>query len=229
MNKIIITLDGPCGSGKSTIAQLLAQRLGFFYINSGYLYRSLAYILVKDFDYNQIQLQNPQIEDIVAILDEKIYRYSYQDNRTQIFYKNNCITDQLKSSAVSEHASLVSAHQNVREQVALIQKKLGELYHIVTDGRDCGTHIYPQAAFKFYVTADATIRASRLHADLIKKGKNIDLQEVILMTLARDERDINRLISPLKKADDALEIDTSNKSVEQIVDFLFDYIQMNKK
>lgn len=222
---MIITLDGPAGSGKSTLAQLLAQKLGFFYINSGYLYRSLAYILVTEFGYDEQKLQAPDIDDVRSILDEHNFVYEYQDGVVQIFFKGHEITHHLKTSQVSHDASIISALHQVRVFVALVQQKFGKLHNLVTDGRDCGTEIYPQAEFKFYVTASPEIRAQRLQADLIARGIDIMFEKVLMMTLDRDRRDMTRTISPLKKADDALEIDTSELSVYQILEFMLSVIQ----
>ena len=194
---MIITLDGPCGSGKSTLAQLLAQRLGFFYINSGYLYRSLAYLLVTEFGYSEDQLHAPDIEHVKIIFDDHNFVYQYQEMVARVFFKGKEITDYLKSSVVSHHASIVSAHGPTRQQVAALQQKFGQTHDLVTDGRDCGTEIYPRAQFKFYVTAAPEIRAARLQADLVKKGTQISFQEVLKTTLARDERDMTRATCPL--------------------------------
>lgn len=215
---MIITLDGPCGSGKSTLAQKLAHQLGFFYINSGYLYRSLAYILVEEFDYTTEQLQSPASHHVQHILDEAHFIYEYKNGIVQIFFKGSAITHHLKTTTVSDHASLISADFMVRQAIVALQKKFGAMYNIVTDGRDGGTEIYPHAEFKFYVIAHEEIRARRLQADFEKTGKIIDFHDVLHMTQMRDARDMTRLISPLKKAHDAIEIDTSHRSVQEILD-----------
>lgn len=221
---MIITLDGPCGSGKSTLAQLLARRLNFFYMNSGYLYRSLVYILITEFGYDHNKLYNPDLHDICLILDKNNFVYQYADGVTKIFFKGREITDYLKMSAISHGASIIAVHSYVRNQVVPLQQYFGMIHNLVTDGRDCGTEIYPDAQFKFYVTAASEIRAQRLQADLEKTGIHVDFQEALEMTLSRDERDINRLVSPLKKAHDAIEIDTSDKSIHQILDLLMTII-----
>jgi len=221
---MIITLDGPCGSGKSTLAQLLAVKLGFFYINSGYLYRSLAYVLVNDFGYDDEKLRAPLLADIQTILDPSHFQYQYQDGVAQVFFKGQEITHHLKYSVVSDHASLISAHAHVRSAVVGLQRKFGEMHNLVTDGRDGGTEIYPQAEFKFYLIAQDEIRAQRLQADLERSGMIISFDEALQMTQTRDTRDMTRLISPLKKADDAIEIDTSNQSIHQTLDFMLSII-----
>jgi len=222
---MIITLDGPCGSGKSTLAQLLAQRLGFFYINSGYLYRSVAYILVTDFGYDHEKLQSPHVDHISMILDEDHFVYQYVDGIARVFFKKNEITHHLKSTTVSDHASLISSHAHVRQLIVAVQKRFGTLHNLITDGRDGGTEIYPHAEFKFYVIADDAIRAQRLQNDYTRTGKEIAFQEALYMTQMRDLRDMNRLISPLKKADDAIVIDTSLQSVHDTLDYMFLLIQ----
>lgn len=221
---MIITLDGPCGSGKSTLAQLLAQKLGFFYINSGYLYRSLAYILVTEFGYDEAQLQAPRVADIQAILDEAHFNYVYSDGVAQVFFRGIEITQHLKMSSVSHHASIISAHESVRQLIVPLQQKFGRMHDLVTDGRDGGTEIYPDAQFKFYVIADSEVRAQRLQADLEKKGVVLSFHEALSMTKNRDERDMTRAVSPLKKAHDALEIDTSHASVHQLLESMLSII-----
>lgn len=222
---MIITLDGPCGSGKSTLAQLLAEKLGFFYINSGYLYRSLAHILVAEFGYDEAALQNLNIEHIAFILHEDNFTYQYQDGIARAFFKGNEITHHLKRNTVSYHASLISGHAKVRQFIIPLQQKFGQNYNLIADGRDGGTEIYPHAQFKFYITASPEVRAQRLHADLAKKGININFEEVLQMSQARDMRDTTRAISPLRKADDAIEIDSSDLSVDQILDYIISIIQ----
>lgn len=222
---MIITLDGPCGSGKSTLAQLLAQKLGFFYINSGYLYRALAYLLVHERDYDATSLQNIDLQDIADLLHPNYFVYQYQDGVAEIFFKGINITPFLKSAEVSQNASIISAYQQVRQAIVPVQQYFATLHSLVTDGRDCGTEIYPHADFKFYVTAAPEIRAERLQKDLQRKGVVISFQEVLQTTLARDERDMQRAICPLKKADDAIEVDSSNRSIQQLLDFIMQMIE----
>ncbi len=218
---MIITLDGPCGSGKSTVAQLLAQRLGFFYINSGYLYRSLAYLLVKEYGYDAEKMQSPNIDHVALLLHEDNFVYHYEHGTAHIFFKSVEITHYLKDSIISHYASIISAHAQVRQQIVPLQQKFANQHHVVTDGRDGGTEIYPQAQFKFYVTAAPEVRAQRLHIDFHKKGMQISVSDVHAMIIERDERDMTRAISPLKKADDAIEIDTSHATIDEIVDRLY--------
>ncbi|MBV8660750.1 MAG: (d)CMP kinase [Candidatus Dependentiae bacterium] len=222
---MIITLDGPCGSGKSTLAQLLAEKLGFFYINSGYLYRSLAHLLVSEFGYDEAALQAPNIEHVSFILHEDNFTYQYQDGIARVFFKGNEITHHLKNSTVSHHASLISAHVGVRQLIVPLQRTFGDMYNLISDGRDCGTEIYPHAQFKFYITADLEIRAQRLQADLARKGIAINFEEILQMTQARDIRDMTRTISPLKKADDAIKIDTSHMTIDQLLETMLLVIQ----
>lgn len=222
---MIITLDGPCGSGKSTLARLLAQRLDFFYMNSGYLYRSVAYILVTEFGYDREQLQSPQVNDIDTILDHNNFIYQYADGVARVFFKDVEITHHLKSSTISDYASLISAHAGVRQVIVAVQRRFGAMHNLVTDGRDGGTEIYPQAEFKFYVIADDKIRAQRLQTDFVRSGNSISFDEALQMTQMRDLRDTSRLVSPLKKADDAILIDTSLQSIQQTLDSMIHLIE----
>lgn len=226
---MIITLDGPCGSGKSTLAQLLAKRLGFFYINSGYLYRSVAYVLVKDFGYDYQQLQAPDVDHIHTILHADHFVYQYADGIARVYFKNIEITHHLKASTVSDHASLISSHLHVRHVIVATQRRLGSMHHLITDGRDGGTEIYPQADFKFYVIADDAIRAQRLQNDAARIGTVLTFEQALQMTQMRDQRDMNRLISPLKKAHDAIVIDTSLQSVHKTLDAMIQIIQKSSR
>ena len=222
---MIITLDGPCGSGKSTLAQLLATRLGFFYINSGYLYRSLAYLLVDEFGYDEDTLHSPDLQDVAFILDSQRFRYDYQQGVAQVFFNDVNITLYLKSADISRYASIVSACLQVRQAIVPLQQHFASLYDLVTDGRDCGTEIYPQAQFKFYITAQPEIRATRLQKDLQAKGIIMPFDQVLQATIDRDKADMQRASCPLKKADDAIEVDTSDKTIDQVLDFIFSFIQ----
>jgi len=215
---MIITLDGPCASGKSTLAQLLATRLGFFYMNSGYLYRSVAYLLVREYGYNQTTLHNPDIEHIASILHQNNFEYRYHQGKASVFYQGIDITDFLKNSDVSHHASIVSAHPLVRASIVPVQHYFSEQHDVITDGRDCGTQIYPAAEFKFYVTALPEIRAQRLQLDYARKGIDMSFDDILTAVVARDIRDSSRSLCPLKQANDAFLIDTSHRSVDEILD-----------
>ncbi len=223
---MIITLDGPCGSGKSTLAQLLAKKLGFFYINSGYIYRSLAYVLVEEFAYDQDQLQAPNLDHVRLVLHEDNFSYNYSNGIADVFFRGNKITQYLKASKVSHDASIISAHAGVRQLVVPLQQKFGAEHNLVTDGRDGGTEIYPHAQFKFYVIAQPEIRAQRLQVDFEKKEIKMSFDKILQMIQDRDARDINRLVSPLKKADDAIEIDTSNQSIDQLLNTMISIVSL---
>lgn len=226
---MIITIDGPCGSGKSTIAQLLAQKLGFFYLNSGYLYRAVAYILIDRYGYDLSKLTHPNFDDVAKIIGDNNFVYFYQDGKAGIQFYEIDITDYLKSAMVSDAASLISSYEKVRNLIVPLQQKLALEYNLVTDGRDCGTQIYPNAHFKFYMTASLYVRALRLHQDLIKKGIIISFEQVMQDTIARDTRDTQRLICPLKKATDAIEIDSSDRSIGEILAMMSSLIHCNEK
>jgi len=222
---MIVTLDGPCGSGKSTLAQLLAVKLDFFYINSGYLYRSLAYLLVSEFGYDEQNFKLPDIDHVRFIFDKAHFSYKYKDGIAQVFFRGQEITHHLKKSIVSHHASIISAHEQVRNIIVPLQQNFGQLYNLITDGRDCGTEIYPEAEFKFYVTALPETRAQRLQADLERSGVIIDFDQALEMTESRDDRDMRRIVSPLKKSFDAIEVDTSHQSIHQTLEFILSIIR----
>ena len=222
---MIITLDGPSGSGKSTLAKLLAQKLNFFYLNSGYLYRSLAYILVAHFHYNEDKLKNPEWDDVKTIFHENNFEYRYKNGSVHVFFKEKDITSFLKDIDVSKNASLIALHPFCRKVIVPFQQKYGKEHDLVTDGRDGGTAIYPDAQFKFYVIADTKIRAQRLQSDQEKKGKFINIDEAIEMVESRDHRDMTRPVAPLIQPENAIIIDTSKIVIEDSLDFIFNIIQ----
>lgn len=222
---MIITLDGPSGSGKSTLAAKLAQKLGFFYLNSGFLYRALAYILVHYYQYTQEQLHNLELADIVEIFDPQNFEYVYQDGKAFVIFKGDDITSHLKNVEISKYASLVALHPFSRQAIVPFQRNYAKTHDMVCDGRDGGTIIFPHADFKFFVVADEQIRAQRLIDDEAKKGNSLVFEKALEKVQARDLRDQTRKVAPLRQAEDAVVIDTSKNSVEETLQILLKKIK----
>lgn len=226
---MIITIDGPCGAGKSTVAQLLAQKLGCYYVNTGLLFRALAYILLEKYGYSKEQLKSPSPEHIQICLHENILKYLYQNGNAQVVFEGKDITPFLKMGDMSEKASLVGLDGNVQNEMVLFQRKLSQGHDIVTEGRNLGTVVFPDAFAKFYLTASIKIRAARIVAFEKEKGNIIDSDEAERLVMERDHRDKTREHSPLMQPADALYIDSSNLNPEQVVEIMIHHINSLKK
>lgn len=221
---MIITIDGPSGSGKSTLAKKLAGKLGYFYVNSGFLYRALAYILVHQYGYDEQKLHNLVLDDIVEVFDDAHFLYTYENGHVAVLFQGQDITSHLKDVDISKYASIVAMHVYTRQATVPFQRRFAATHDIVCEGRDCGTEVFPQADLKFYVTADVQVRAQRLQHDLAKKGKNISLQKALDKIATRDHRDQTRAIAPLRKPDNAVVIDTSYSTIEESLQKILDVV-----
>lgn len=215
---MIVTIDGPTCSGKSTVASLAAKKLNFAYLNSGMLYRGIAYVLVNFFNYDQFQLVDPKLEDLNQITQNGKFKYLYENYNSKIIYQGQDITAYLKTKEVDNYASISSAAGQVRASLLEIQRQIGKNQNCIVEGRDTGTVVFPQAEFKFFLTASLTVRALRWQSFMIKQGKKYSLIESMKLVDERDHRDINRHIAPLLPAQGACMIDASNLSVDQVVD-----------
>ncbi len=213
---MIITIDGPTASGKSTTATLLAQKLGMNHLNSGLLYRALAYLLLNKKQYGLTDLYEPLARDVSFFLDPERFLVSFgKDNKMSILYAQEDITPFLKDEIIDSAASMVSTNAVVRQKITDLQRVLAQEKDIVLDGRDAGSNVFPHADVKFYVTASEPIRAVRWQQAMAKKGINFSLLEAIENIKERDSRDQNRKIAPLQIPDDAIVIDNSDDSIEQ--------------
>ncbi len=213
---MIITIDGPGGSGKSTIAQAVAQKLGYFYLNSGFLYRALAFALVHAYGYTKDTLLQVTHEDATKALGDILY--IYDASGVHVWFCDKEITLQLKTVEVTSAASVLGTLLHVREAIVPYEQHLAQRHSLVAEGRDMGSAVYPYAQYKFYVTAELSIRAHRIYTDLLAQGKNITEQEVVHLVQQRDEQDMNRAYAPLIIPADAHVIDTSKGKVQQHVD-----------
>ena len=213
---MIITIDGPTASGKSTVAKNLAKKLGFTYLNSGLLYRGIAYILVNFFHYNSERLIAPKQADLDQIIHN--LQYLYEHGQSKIIYKNLDITAYLKTKEMDNYSSISSACPNVRASLMSIQRRIGENQDMIAEGRDTGTVVFPQANLKIFLTASLQVRAARWLQFMHNQNKDYTLSESMAAVDARDQRDINRTIAPLIPAPGALIIDSSNLTIQQVLD-----------
>jgi CMP/dCMP kinase len=215
---MIITIDGPTASGKSTLAMELAKELNIYHLNSGYLYRALAYVLVNYFNYNEEKLRHPNINDLIEILNPSIFVYSYENQKVKILYNNKDITFFLKTAEIDNYSSIISTIIDVRKILLSYQRNFAQKHDLVIEGRDCGSVVFPNADIKIYLTAPLEVRAMRWQKDMQKKGKNFSLDEAIKIVNERDERDLNRKISPLVVPESAIIIDDACFSQNELLE-----------
>ncbi len=212
---MIVTIDGPAGSGKSTVARLLADRLQIRYLDTGAMYRAIALAVVQsEFDEN-----DPQAVSSVA----RASRINFKGD--EIYLNDVNVTDEIRGANVTAVASIIAAHPEVRTYLVDLQKEIGSTGDLVTEGRDQGTVVFPEASHKFFVTASLTARARRRHQEMLSQGTALPLKTVESQLRQRDDRDENRDYAPMKPAGDAVVIDTSDMSIGDVVDALTERIR----
>ncbi|HOR29824.1 MAG TPA: (d)CMP kinase [Candidatus Syntrophosphaera thermopropionivorans] len=215
---LIIAIDGPAASGKSTTAQLLAQKLGYVYIDTGAMYRACALKAKKmGIDINDE-------ESIRELLDDIDIRIENHNSKNRIYLDGEDVSEDIRADDISALASAISAIPAVRYKMVELQRKMGEKGGVILDGRDIGTFVFPTAEVKFFLTASPEVRAKRRWLELKQKGVNKDFSEVLADLVKRDNNDSQRALAPLKKADDAIEVDTSNMTIEEQTDYLYQII-----
>jgi len=223
---MIITIDGPTASGKSTIARLLAKKLGIYYLGTGLLFRGAAYLLLEHKSYSEDDLLNPQKEDIVLYLDPE--RFIYKGDQScdgKVFFDGTDLTPFLKTSCIDAAASILSMNRLVREALLRIGRACGATVDLVAEGRDVGSVVFPHAEVKFFLTADTSVRAERWKTQQEKKGNRFSLSEAIDNITARDKRDRERACAPLIKADDAILIDNSGLDLQETLAAMMRFIR----
>ena len=211
-NYISVAIDGPAGAGKSTIAKRVAQELGFLYVDTGAIYRTVGY-------HMSLMGIGPKDKDGIArCIDDVNIQIEYRDDGVQHMILNEQdVTDLIRTPEMSMMASGVSAQPCVRAYLLDMQRQLARTHNVVMDGRDIGTVVLPHAQVKVYLTASAEIRAERRYKELIAKGEQVRYEDVYLDVVKRDEQDMNRKIAPLKCADDAEVLDASYLTIDQVV------------
>ena len=212
---MIVTIDGPAGSGKSTVARLLADRLQIRYLDTGAMYRAIALAVVQaELDEND--------NDAVT---EMAQACTIEFRKGSIYLNTVDVTDAIRAANVTAVASIVASIPDVRNRLVELQKNIGTSGDLVSEGRDQGTVVFPHAAHKFFITASLTTRARRRHREMLSKGSTLPLQTVKSQLRQRDSRDENRVYAPMKPAIDAHVIDTSEMSIGEVVGTLVNKIR----
>lgn len=206
-----VAIDGPAGAGKSTVAKRVAKELGFVYVDTGAMYRALAVFFIQN------GLKPEDTEQIASICKEAEVSIGYEDGVQQVYLNGENVTSKLREEAVGNMASVSSAIPAVRAQLLELQRGLASEKDVVMDGRDIGTNILPNADVKVYLTASVETRANRRYKELQEKGVPCNLDEIARDIEERDTRDMNREIAPLKQADDAVYLDSSDMTIDQVV------------
>ncbi len=205
-----IAIDGPAGAGKSTIARNVASTLGYIYIDTGAMYRAVAYYCqVEGIDWNKQM-------DVVGVLNQIDIKIAIKDNTQHIYLNGKDISQLIRNQEIASGASVVASYDEVRKQLVRLQRKLAAKTSVVMDGRDIGTHVLPNARLKIFLTASVAERASRRAKELEENGYVVDLSQIQQEIIDRDYNDSNREFSPLCMADDAVEVDTTGQSIEKV-------------
>lgn len=218
-----IAIDGPSSTGKSTVAKEVARKLSILYIDTGAMYRAVAFYLIdKGIDYNV----EPLVCDELPLINIELF---YEDNKQKIRLNGTDITEEIRTQEISNAASIISTYLLVREELVKQQQSLSKKKSVIMDGRDIGSVVLPDADLKIYLVCSIDERARRRQKQYFKKGVENKVEEVKRELEERDERDINREHSPLVKVDDAIEIDTTNLSIDEVVKEVIDLFKKKVK
>ena len=219
MEQYNIAIDGPSSAGKSTIAKKVAARLGTTYLDTGAMYRALTLSALR----NGADLESETA--ILAVLDESEIHLTQVEGHQTVFLNDEDVTETIRSTDVTKNVSVVSSHEKVRAEMVRRQQRFAEKGGIVMDGRDIGTVVLPNADLKIYLVASAEERALRRYRESIAKGMTVSLEQLTEDMKARDHYDMNREASPLRKADDAVELDTTHLSIDAVVETVLNLIK----
>lgn len=217
--QISIAIDGPVGAGKSTIARMVAKKLNIIYVDTGAMYRTVGLYVIRK------GLNPAEFDDVRSVIDEIELDVELTEKGQLIFLNGENVTDLIRTPEISMAASNVSAVPEVREKMVNIQRNLADSKSVVMDGRDIGTVVLPNASTKIYLSADLDVRTERRYKELINKGQTVTFEDVKEDIIKRDRNDMSRATSPLKKADDAIELDTTSLNLDQVVEKLISIVK----
>ena len=209
-----IAVDGPAGAGKSTIAKLIAKKMGIVYVDTGAMYRAIALYMLRN------RVEPSDQETIIEKCKEADVTLGHEDGQQVVFLNGENVNGLIRNEEVGNMASAISVIGEVRQTLVAKQRKLAETTDLIMDGRDIGTCVLPNANLKIYLTASSEVRAKRRYDELLEKGQECDLEKIKADIEDRDYRDMHREISPLKQADDAILVDTSFLTIEEVVEHI---------
>lgn len=214
----IIAIDGPSGAGKSTVSQRVAKKLGYLYLDTGAMYRACALNAVQlGMDLDDLSCAEKLAKNLEIELMKK-------NDQLKVLLNRKDVSKEIRTPEMGMKASKISRHLPVREKLWELQRKMAEKGGIVAEGRDMATVVFPDADFKFYLTASPEVRAKRRYQELLEKGHKVNFEEILKEVLNRDEQDSKRELAPLKKAEEAIEIDTSGLDIDQVVEKIIEKI-----
>ncbi|MED2039713.1 (d)CMP kinase [Bacillus wiedmannii] len=209
--RISIAIDGPAAAGKSTVAKVVAKKLSYVYIDTGAMYRTITYAALEQ----KVDIENE--EKLMEVVKNVNIEFQQGENTQLVFLNGQDVSEVIRTPEVTNRVSIVAKHRLVREEMVRRQQELAEKGSVVMDGRDIGTHVLPDAEVKIFMLASVEERAERRHLENINKGFDSNLEQLKKEIAQRDKLDSEREVSPLKKADDALELDTTSLSIEEVV------------
>lgn len=211
MKRCVVAIDGPAGAGKSTVAQMAAKKLGYTYIDTGAMYRAVA--------WKTLQQKQPVTDELIlSVLPDIVIDLQYEDGKTRVFVDGKEVTAEIRTPDINKIVSQVAMLGPVREKLVELQRKMAERGSVLMDGRDIATHVLPNADVKIFLTASIEERARRRAKELQEKGYDVKLEEIQRDIAARDKADSEREISPLMQAEDAVLLDTTALSIDEVVE-----------
>lgn len=206
-----IAIDGPAGAGKSSIAKLAAKKLNYVYVDTGAMFRTMAYYFLTNGIEPKEESQVNENCDAIHI------EIQYEAGEQHIFLNGKDVSKKIRQEEVGKNASVVAKYPKVREKLLELQRNLAATTDVIMDGRDIGTVVLPDAKCKIFLTASSHVRAERRYKELVEKGETCDLEQIEKDIIARDEQDMNREIAPLKQAEDAVLVDSSDMTIDEVV------------
>ncbi|MGG0716676.1 (d)CMP kinase [Robertmurraya massiliosenegalensis] len=216
MNRISIAIDGPAAAGKSTVAKIVAKKLNYIYVDTGAMYRGLTFQALQE----RVDLQDES--KLITLLKNTEILLKPSENGQRVLVNGRDVSTEIRNSEVTNQVSIVAKHRLIREEMVRRQKNLAAEGGVVMDGRDIGTHVMPTAEVKIFLLASVEERAQRRHVENLEKGYPSDLEILKEEIAARDKLDSEREVAPLKKADDAIVIDTTSKSIDEVVESIME-------
>lgn len=223
MKPVSIAIDGPAGAGKSTIAKALAKKRGMIYVDTGAMYRAIALYFIRN------QIKADEIEKIEQACENIKVSIAYENGEQIVLLNGENVNSYIRTQEVGNMASVTSAYARVRERLVELQRAVAKEQSVVMDGRDIGTCVLPNADVKIYLTASVEIRAKRRYDEMTEKGVDCDYEVLKREIAERDTRDMTRKISPLRKAEDAVELDTTEMTIEEVIATMDQIVQEKMK